>query len=166
MSQPKSERFRRILEAARNRDGSSGTDTMIVNSHLAQMRMFMMRQGLEFYPAQDTFGVRKSFLAQLVLENEIDARLEGIIDDFLIDGKGLWYFRPVGDSYRLLWFSKDNYRAYYDTAGDLEEVELIYSFSVRDGLSVPGTSSCVCGAIPSRSPSLPRSRRLTPTLAS
>lgn len=134
MSQPKSERFRRILEAARKRDGNSGTDTMIVNSHLAQMRMFMLRQGLEFYPAQDTFGFRKSFLAALIEENEIDARLEGIVDDFLIDGKGLWYFRPVRDTYRLMWFSRDNYRAYYDAAGQLEEVELIYSFSVRDGM--------------------------------
>jgi hypothetical protein len=139
MSQPKTERFRRILESARKREGTSGVDTMVVNSHLAQMRLFMLRQGLEFYPAQDTFGFRKNFLATLIQENEIDARLEGIIDDFLIDGKGLWYFRPVRDTYRLMWFSKDNYRAYYDAAGELEEVELIYSFTVRDGLAaVPG----------------------------
>ena len=134
MNQPKSERFRRILEAARKRDGASGTDTMIVNSHLAQMRLFMLRQGLEFYPAQDTFGFRKQFISQLVEENEIDMRMEGIIDDFLIDGKGLFYFRPVNDTYRLMWFSKDNYRAYYDAQGELEEVELIYSFNVRSGL--------------------------------
>ena len=134
MNQPKSERFRRILEAARKRDGASGTDTMIVNSHLAQMRLFMLRQGLEFYPAQDTFGFRKQFISQLVEENEIDMRMEGIIDDFLIDGKGLFYFRPVKDTYRLMWFSKDNYRAYYDAQGELEEVELIYSFNVRSGL--------------------------------
>jgi hypothetical protein len=139
MSQPKPERFRRILESARKREGTAGVDTMVVNSHLSQMRLFMLRQGLEFYPAQDTFGFRKSFLATLVQENEIDARLEGIIDDFLIDGKGLWYFRPVRDTYRLMWFSKDNYRAYYDAAGELEEVELIYSFTVRDGLAgIPG----------------------------
>lgn len=139
MSHPKTERFRRILESARKRDGTAGVDTMVVNSHLSQMRLFMLRQGLEFYPAQDTFGFRKSFLASLIQENEIDARLEGIIDDFLIDGKGLWYFRPVRDTYRLMWFSKENYRAYYDAAGQLEEVELIYSFTVRDGLAaVPG----------------------------
>ena len=142
MTQPKSERFRRILEAARKRDGASGTDTMIVNSHLAQMRLFMLRQGLEFYPAQDTFGFRKQFISQLVEENEIDMRMEGIIDDFLIDGKGLFYFRPVNDTYRLMWFSKDNYRAYYDAQGELEEIELIYSFNVRSGLgplAMPGS---------------------------
>jgi hypothetical protein len=107
---------------------------MIVNSHLAQMKLFMLRQGLEFFPTQDTFGFRKMFLSQLVEENEIDTRLEGIVDDFLIDGKGLFYFRPVDDSYRIMWFSEDNYRAYYDSSSQLEEIELIYSFSVRSGI--------------------------------
>lgn len=139
MSAPTSERFKQILEAARKREGLSGTDTMIVNSHLAQMKLFMLRQGLEFFPTQDTFGFRKMFLSQLVEENEIDTRLEGIVDDFLIDGKGLFYFRPVGDSYRIMWFSKDNYRAYYDASSQLEEIELIYSFSVRSGLGALAT---------------------------
>jgi hypothetical protein len=137
MSQATHDRFRRILEAARKRDGASNTDTMIVNSHLSQMKLFMLRQGLEFYPAQDTFGFRKKFMAQLIEENEIDTRLEGIIDDFLIDGKGLFYFRPVRDTYRIMWFSSDNYRAYYDSVGQLEEVELIYSFTVRQTMNAP-----------------------------
>ena len=144
MSAPTSERFRQILEAARKRDGMSGTDTMLVNSHLAQMKLFMLRQGLEFFPAQDTFGFRKMFLSQLVEENEIDTRLEGIVDDFLLDGKGLFYFRPVDDSYRIMWFSKDSYRAYYDSSSQLEEIELIYSFTVRSGLgalATPNTSN-------------------------
>ncbi|MBG46014.1 MAG: hypothetical protein CMB76_05795 [Euryarchaeota archaeon] len=141
MSNPNNERYRQILEAARKRDGSSGTDTMVVNSHLAQMKLFMLRQGIEFFPTQDTFGFRRLFLNQLVEENEIDSRLEGIVDDFLIDGKGLFYFRPINDTYRLMWFSKDNYRAYYDAQSELEEVELIYSFNVRSGvgaLAIPG----------------------------
>lgn len=139
MSAPASERFKQILEAARKREGAAGVDTMIVSSHLAQLRLFMLRQGLEFFPSQDTFGFRKNFIAELVQENEIDARLEGIIDDFLIDGKGLFYFRPVRDSYRIMWFSKENYRAYYDAAGQLEELELIYSFQVRETLgAMPG----------------------------
>lgn len=141
MTQPRTQRFKTILDAARRRDGHGATDTMIVSGHLAQMRLFMMRQGIEFFPRQDTFGFRKSFLSGVIEENEIDARLEGIIDDFLIDGKGLFYFRPVRDSYRIMWFSKDNYRAYYDPAGELEEVELIYSFTVRESnmmLASPG----------------------------
>ena len=146
MSGPASEKFRHILEAARKRDGMSGTDTMIVNSHLAQMKLFMLRQGLEFFPSQDTFGFRKMFLAQLVEENEIDTRLEGIVDDFLLDGKGLFYFRPVDDSYRIMWFSKDNYRAYYDSSSQLEEIELIYSFSVRSGLGALATPNSANGS--------------------
>jgi hypothetical protein len=138
MSQP-SITFKRILEAARARKGESGTDTTVVIGHLAQMRMFMLRQGLEFYPRQDTFGFRKQFLSDLIESNEIDMRLEGIIDDFLIDGKGLFYFRPVGDSYRVLWFSRDNYRAYYDPGGNLEEIDLIYEFETRQTTyGVPG----------------------------
>ena len=137
MSQSTQDRFRRILEAARKRDGGANTDTMIVNSHLSQMKLFMLRQGLEFYPAQDTFGFRKQFLTQVIEENEIDTRLEGIVDDFLIDGKGLFYFRPVRDTYRIMWFSADNYRAFYDSIGELEEIELIYSFSVRQNSAAP-----------------------------
>jgi hypothetical protein len=146
MTQGTQDRFRRILEAARKRDGGSSTDTMIVNSHLSQMKLFMLRQGLEFYPSQDTYGFRKQFLKSLVEENEIDTRLEGIVDDFLIDGKGLFYFRPVRDTYRIMWFSSDNYRAYYDSMGQLEEVELIYSFSVRDSLNAPVATSHLQGS--------------------
>ena len=146
MSAQSNQKFRQILEAARKRDGMSGTDTMIVNSHLAQMKLFMLRQGLEFFPSQDTFGFRKMFLAQLVEENEIDTRLEGIVDDFLLDGKGLFYFRPVDDSYRIMWFSKDNYRAYYDSSSQLEEIELIYSFSVRSGLGALATPNSENGS--------------------
>ena len=141
------DRFRRILEAARKKDGGSNTDTMIVNSHLSQMKLFMLRQGLEFFPAQDTFGFRKSFVTQLIEENEIDTRLEGICDDFLIDGKGLFYFRPVRDTYRIMWFSAENYRAYYDSIGQLEEVDLIYSFNVRESMNAPIAASDQQGSV-------------------
>lgn len=135
MSQTQTQdRFRRIVEAARNREGAAGVDTMIVSGHLAQMRLFMMRQGIEFFPRQDTYGFRKSFLAKIVEENEIDARLEGVVDDFISEGKGLWFFRPVRDTYRIMWFSKENYRAYYDAQEEVEELDLIYSFRVRQGL--------------------------------
>lgn len=138
MSQHSNDRFRRIVDAARQREGMSGVDTMIVSSHLAQMRLFMMRQGIEFFPRQDTYGFRKTFLARVVEENEVDARLEGIVDDFIADGKGLWFFRPVRDTYRIMWFSRENYRAYYDSFEEIEEVDLIYSFKVRENLGAIG----------------------------
>ena len=140
MSLPTNQRFNQILKAARDRNGDAGGDTTIVDGHLAQMRMFILRQGIEFYPRQDTYGFRRVFLANLIEDNEFDVRLEGVVDEFLIDGKGLFFFRPTRDSYRLMWFSKENYRAYYDANGDLEEVEVIYSFSVREsnfGVGMP-----------------------------
>lgn len=135
------EEFRRLLDSVRKRDGSVGTETMLVSSHLAQMRLFMLRQGVEFYPKQDTYGFRRRFITEVIEDNEIDTRLEGIADDYLLDGKGLWYFRPVGEKYRVMWFNKENYRTYYDANGEIFEAELIYSYEVRQanpGMGVPG----------------------------
>ena len=41
--------FSQILTAAKERRGDLSVDTMIVSSHLAQMRTFMLRRGIEFY---------------------------------------------------------------------------------------------------------------------
>ena len=100
MSLPTNQRFNQILKAARDRNGDAGGDTTIVDGHLAQMRMFILRQGIEFYPRQDTYSFRRVFLANLIEDNEFDVRLEGVVDEFLIDGKGLFFFRPTRDSYR------------------------------------------------------------------
>ena len=51
--------FTQILTAAKERRGDLAVDTMIVSSHLAQMRTFMLRRGVEFYAEQDSFGSRK-----------------------------------------------------------------------------------------------------------
>ena len=40
--------FKQILTAAKERRGDLSVDSMIVSSHLAQMRMFMLRRGVEF----------------------------------------------------------------------------------------------------------------------
>jgi hypothetical protein len=145
MTVNRSPRFVQIIEAARERTTTGSSDTMVVSGHLAQQRLFMLRQGIEFYPKQDTFGHRKTFLDALVLENEIDARLDGVVDDFLLDGKGMWFFRPTRDSYRILWFPKEDYRAYYDSMGELEELHLVYSFSVRSDLMMSGAGTTTDG---------------------
>ena len=56
MSQGNNSQFNQILTAAKERKGDMAIDTMIVSSHLAQMRMFMLRRGIEFYAEQDSFG--------------------------------------------------------------------------------------------------------------
>ena len=62
----------------------------------------------------------------------LEMKLDSIVDYFLCDGQGLFYFRPSGDDYQLLFFPKDNYRAYRDQNGDLENVVLIYTFNVQE----------------------------------
>ena len=125
-------RFQQILEAARNRSIGDGVDTMVVSAHLAQMRLFMVRQGIEFYARQDTFNQRREFIRQVCDFNQLSSRFDAIIDNFLIDGKGLLYFRPSkGGLYRIHYFTRDQYRTFYDEDGNLEEVQVIYSFKVK-----------------------------------
>ncbi len=95
--------FQQILTAAKERRGDQAVDTMIVSSHLAQMRMFMLRRGVEFYAEQDSYGMRKDFIAQVCETNMLEMKLESIVDYFLCDGQGLFYFRPAGESYQILY---------------------------------------------------------------
>ena len=135
--------FQEILNAAKEKRGDLPVDTMIVSSHLAQMRMFILRRGIEFFAEQDSYGGRREFLAKIYEDNMLEMKLESIIDYFLCDGQGLFYFRPSGDSYQLLYFPKDSYRCYRDQFGEIDSVELIYSFAVKepnmiDAFSMPG----------------------------
>ena len=57
--------FQQILTAAKERRGDLSVDSMIVSSHLAQMRMFMLRRGLEFFAEQDSFGKRREFISRV-----------------------------------------------------------------------------------------------------
>ena len=123
--------FDQILLAAKERRGDLSVDTMIVSSHLAQMRTFMLRRGIEFYAEQDSFGTRREFIAKVVENNMLEMKFESIVDYFLCDGAGLFYFRPAGDNYQILYFPKDSYRA-TNQAGELESVVLSYSFNVQN----------------------------------
>ena len=142
--QQNSQQFQEILDAAKEKRGDSPIDTMIVSSHLAQMRMFILRRGIEFFCEQDSYGGRREFLKRVYEDNMLEMKLESIIDYFLCDGKGLFYFRPSGETYQLLYFPKDSYRAYRDQYGEINNVELVYNFSVKgssqtDPLSLPGS---------------------------
>ena len=123
--------FSQILTAAKQRRGDLSVDSMIVSSHLSQMRTFILRRGIEFYAEQDSFGTRKEFISKVVEDNMLEMKMESIVDYFLCDGQGLFYFRPTGDNYQLLFFPKDSYRAYRGQSGELESVVLIYSFNIQ-----------------------------------
>jgi hypothetical protein len=121
-----------IVKSVIDRDGTGPADTMLVNAHLSQMKMFGIRQGVEFYPEQDNFGTQRfDFIQQVIKFNKLDARLDSIWDRFLAYGKGLFYIRPTGKTYRIYWFDKDAYRSYYSPEGELEEVIIIYGYKVR-----------------------------------
>ena len=127
-------RLREIIDSYIEKDGGSAMDTGIVASHLAQMRLFGIRQGVEFFPGQDNFGnQRKDFIDRVVKYNQLDTRLDSIWDYFLADGQGLFYIRPTEANYRLYFFRKHEYRTYYNVDGELDEVVIIYSYKVRRG---------------------------------
>ena len=128
-------RLKDIVDSYLEKDGGSAIDTGIVASHLAQMRLFGVRQGVEFFPSQDNFGnQRKDFIDRVAKYNQLDTRLDSIWDYFLCDGQGLYYIRPTKNNYRLYYFRKHEYRTFYNIDGELDEVVIIYSYKVRQGM--------------------------------
>jgi hypothetical protein len=127
-------RLKEIVDSYLEKDGGAAIDTGIVASHLAQMKLFGIRQGVEFFPAQDNFGnQRKDFIDRVIKYNQIDTRLDSIWEYFLCDGQGLFYIRPTKNNYRLYYFRKHEYRTFYNIDGELDEVVIIYSYKVRQG---------------------------------
>ena len=145
-------RIQEIVNSYLDKDSNITVDTGIVASHLAQMKLFGVRQGVEFFPGQDNFGAqRKDFVDRVVKYNQIDTHLDSIWDYFLCDGKGIFYIRPTKANYRIYYFRKHEYRSYYNVDGELEEVVIIYSYQVRrggtsaDGINSPTLPGAVLG---------------------
>ena len=127
-------RLKEIIDSYIEKDGGANIDTGIVASHVAQMKLFGIRQGVEFFPSQDNFGnQRKDFVDRVLKYNRMDTRLDSIWEYFLCDGQGLFYIRPTESNYRLYFFRQHEYRSYYGINGELEEVIIIYSYKVRQG---------------------------------
>ena len=62
-----------IIKSVIDRDGKGPADTMLVNAHLSQMKMFGIRQGVEFFPQQDNFGTQRfDFIQQVIKFNKLD----------------------------------------------------------------------------------------------
>ena len=135
-------RFAEILEAARTQDRGHSAATMVVLSHIQQMTLLMIKKGLTFYCDQDTFKSRGRFLDDVIALNKLDIRFPAIIRNFLIDGCGLFYFRPYPKlKYQIYFFNKDQYRVYHDINGNVEEVIILYSYKVKNSnLGLPSNS--------------------------
>jgi len=125
--------FEEILEAARTQDRSNQAATMVVLSHLQQMTLLMIKKGLSFYCDQDTYKSRTKFLSDVIELNRLDIRFPAIIRNFLIDGCGLFYFRPDPKlKYQIYFFNKKQYRVFHDANGQIEEVVILYDYKVKN----------------------------------
>jgi len=115
---------------------------MVVLSHLQQMTLLMIKKGLAFYCDQDTYKSRTRFLEDVISLNKLDIRFPAIIRNFLIDGCGLFYFRPDPKlKYQIYFFNKNQYRVYHDVNGNVEEVIIVYSYKVKNAnLGLPSNS--------------------------
>lgn len=135
-------RFNEILEASRTQDRSKQSTTLVVLGHLQQMILLMLKKGLFFYCDQDTYDARTKFIQNLIELNRLDIRFPAIIRNFLIDGCGLFYFRPDPKlKYQIYFFNKNQYRVYHDLNGGIEEVVILYSYKVRNSmLGLPSES--------------------------
>jgi len=137
------QRFQEILEASRTQDRSKHATTLVVLSHIQQMTLLMIKKGLTFYCEQDTYRSRSKFIEDLLSLNKLDIRIPSIIRNFLIDGCGLFYFRPDPKlKYQIYFFPKDQYRVFHDVNGNIEEVVIIYKYKVRNSnLGLPSEIS-------------------------
>jgi hypothetical protein len=128
-----------LIKAVRHRDGNhSAGETLVPAAHISQMKQWMIRQGLRFFPQQDASNeVRRKLLEQVVSYNKLDLYYSGIVSTFLCCGSILWYLRPTGTSaYEIHWYGggdADNpeteYKAYYKPGGrELQEVVIRYSY--------------------------------------
>lgn len=113
--------------------GYSPPNTLLTELHDVQILTFMEGQGLEFYPFSDIGGARKAFIDDLVERNKLDLRLRLCAHWMLKTGGVLLYLRPTGRTYDIRYYDRDSYRCYRDADGDLQEVEIRYSYPKRSG---------------------------------
>lgn len=127
----------KMIEGVLSREGGN-SESLVIQNHLAQLKLFGIRQGVELYPEQDDNNqVRKKFIDALYKSNKIDLFLDVWWDWLLCKGQICFYLRPTGTSYRLYAFDKDQHKAYYNADGDLTEVVIVYSYEQRND-SMPG----------------------------
>lgn len=127
-------KLNQIIESILSRDGSGSFHSLIIPNHLAQMKLFGIRQGVEFVPVQDRNNLRKKKLDDITKFNKLDIWLERLWDLLLCKGKILFYLQPMGKTYKIYFFHKDQFRTYLSREGDLDEVVIAYSYKVRQRL--------------------------------
>lgn len=125
-----------IINTALTREGKGGANTMIVSNHLAQMVLFGIRQGVEFYPAYDPNGERRNFINDLVKRNKLDLYLQAIWESYVGTGSILFYLRPNGNTYDINWYNKSQFEPYYKDGGrELDRVIITYAYQVKSDMT-------------------------------
>ena len=137
-----------LIDAALNRTGDNGSETLIIANHLAQMRSFGIRQGVQFFPVQDDDRkTREIFVNKVISLNKLDLILHRLWDILLCRGRLLLYMRPTDDgNYRVSWFPKQQFEAYYSPEGELEEVSIVYTYKTKVPLAQSPTGDSFAAA--------------------
>ena len=123
-----------LVEEALDPKIKSKGSTLVVQNHLAQMKMFVVRGGVELYPVQDTPNqIRKKFIDDFFKFNKIPGKLDRLSDIFNAKGEVLMFFRPTKNGrYKWHLYEKEQFKVYYDLDGDMNKVVIIYSFEHED----------------------------------
>lgn len=130
-----------MINAVLDRNSPVTGESLVIANDLTQKKLFGIRQGVEFYCLQDdNTKSRNQFLAKLIKENKIELWLDRLWDLLLCKGEVLFYLRPTGTTYRITWYDKDQFRAYYDGDGNLIKVTVIYSYKVERPTENYGTN--------------------------
>lgn len=106
--------------------------SLVVHNHIQQITGFVRGGGVEFLPVIDQDGLRKSFLDGIALDNKLRAQINCMTAKLLTTGKILLYLRPIPDSYRIHWYSAEQYQCQYDRYGEIESATIIYGYKQRD----------------------------------
>jgi len=146
-----SSKVKSIVKAIVDRDSPLDAETLVIASHIRQMQMWIVRQGLNFYPKQDDlYNSRRHKIEEIVDYNRLDLYWYGIVSLFLATGSLLWYLRPSGtEAYEIHWYqggdpndSSTAFKAYFKPGGrELQEVIIRYSYEDYSPMGQGGHSS-------------------------
>jgi hypothetical protein len=124
-----------MVEAYLNQEIRDDIFTNLVASHLSQMCLFGIRQGVEFYPAYDPAKERSKLIKRLINESKLPLYMRSIWEKCLATGSILFYLRPTKDFYELRWFDRNQFEIIYDKDNaTMETVIITYPYTEKGGI--------------------------------
>jgi hypothetical protein len=135
-----------LIKSVLERDGKEGGESTVVALHCQQMREWGVRGGnVEHRPVQDPTGDRFKFITKLHQHNQLQQRLDHVMDCFVCRGEVLWYFTPDLENpgmYRIEFFTgglnhpDPQFKVFYKPGGrEMEKIVIRYSYDNE----TPGT---------------------------